>query len=207
MGKLFPFPSTLHFVCCNERFHQRAKSTFLATRQKHQSPHFQLQKEMLLQPSLLARNKRLANRDCLLWVNCSHSHPPCIFYVAMSASSKMLEALIPAFSTGKEGDVASSPSLVVKNRRSANRHLLARVNCSRSHPPCIFYVAMSASNNAPKASNPTFSVAKKGAVASSPSLAVKNKRSPNKHLFAVSKLFPFASPAHDELQLAFPTTS
>ena len=45
--------------------------------------------------------------------------------LAMSASSNALEASIAAFSVAKEGDVASSPSPVVKNKRSANRHLFA----------------------------------------------------------------------------------
>ena len=44
---------------------------------------------------------------------------------AMSASSDALEASIAALSAEKEGDVASSPSLVVKDKRSANRHLFA----------------------------------------------------------------------------------
>ena len=45
--------------------------------------------------------------------------------LAMSASSDALEASIATFLATKEGDVASSPSTVVKNKRSANRHLFA----------------------------------------------------------------------------------
>ena len=45
----------------------------------------------------------------------------------MGASSDELEASITAFSAGKEGDVASSPSPAVKNKRSANRYLVAIV--------------------------------------------------------------------------------
>ena len=54
-------------------------------------------------------------------------------------------------------------------------------------------LAMSASSNALEASIAVFSVAKEGDIASSPSPVVKNKRSANRHLFAVGKLLPFAS--------------
>ena len=43
------------------------------------------------------------------------SHPICIYLVAMSASSNVLEVSIASFSGEKEGDVASSPSLLVNN--------------------------------------------------------------------------------------------
>ena len=47
--------------------------------------------------------------------------------LAMIASSDALEASIAAFSAVKEGDVALSPSLAVKNKRSADRYLFAVV--------------------------------------------------------------------------------
>ena len=50
---------------------------------------------------------------------------PFICYVVMRASSDELEALITAFSGGKEGDVASSPSPLENNQRSASRSLFA----------------------------------------------------------------------------------
>ena len=43
----------------------------------------------------------------------------------MSASSNALEASIPAFAAGKEGDVLSSPSPLSNSKRSANRYLFA----------------------------------------------------------------------------------
>ena len=52
-------------------------------------------------------------------------HPPCIYLVALSASSDALEASIALFSASKEGNVASSPSPFVNNQRSANRVLFA----------------------------------------------------------------------------------
>ena len=52
---------------------------------------------------------------------------PLLYYVAMGASRDELEASIIAFSAGTEGDVASSPSLAVKNNKSANRYLFAAV--------------------------------------------------------------------------------
>ena len=53
------------------------------------------------------------------------SHPLCIYKVAISASSDELKAPIAAFSVIKEGDVASSPSPLANNQRSANRFLFA----------------------------------------------------------------------------------
>ena len=55
----------------------------------------------------------------------SRSYPHCMCYVAMSASSNALEASIPAFAAGKEGDVLSSPSPLSNSKRSANRYLFA----------------------------------------------------------------------------------
>ena len=46
--------------------------------------------------------------------------------VAISASSDELEASIASFSAVKEGDVTSSPSLLVNNQRSANRYFVCR---------------------------------------------------------------------------------
>ena len=55
---------------------------------------------------------------------------------------------------------------------------------------------MSASSNALEASIPTFSIGKESDVASSPSGAVKNKKSGDRHLFAVVKTPPFAFALH-----------
>ena len=74
-------------------------------------------------PSPLAKSKDQQTDICLPWVNRSRLHPHCICYVAMSASSNALEASIPEFSVVKDGDVASSPSPLVKSKRSANRYL------------------------------------------------------------------------------------
>ena len=73
---------------------------------------------------------------------------------------------------------------------------LPRVNRSRSHPHCMYHVAMSASSNALEASIPAFADAKEGDVASSPSPLLESKRSANRYLFAAGKPLPFASPLH-----------
>ena len=98
-----------------------------------------------------------------------------MYYVAMSASSNTLETSIPEFPVVKEGDVASSPSPLVKSKRSANRYLFAVGNHSHSHPHCIYFVAMSASSNALETSIPEFSALTEGDVTSSPSPLVKSK--------------------------------
>ena len=59
-------------------------------------------------------------------VKCCRSHAPFICYVVMRASNDELEAPITAFSGGKEGDVASSPSPLGNNQRSANRYFVCR---------------------------------------------------------------------------------
>ena len=97
-------------------------------RWKHQSPRLRDAKEgdVASSPSPLVESKRSANiGTCLPRVNHSCSHPHCMYYVAMSASSNSLEASMPAFANVKEGDVASSLSPLVESKRSANRYLFA----------------------------------------------------------------------------------
>ena len=93
----------------------------------------------------------------------------------MDASSDELEATMDPFTVAPEGDVAPSPSPLVKSKRSANRYLFAVGKPLRSHPTCIYFVPMSASSNALEASIPEFSAVKEGDVASSPSPFVKSK--------------------------------
>ena len=117
-----------------------------------------------------------------------------MYYVAMSASSNALETSIPKFSVVKEGDVASSPSPLLKSKDQQIGICLPWINRSRLHPHCICFVAMSASSNALEVSIPEFSAVKEGDVGLSPSPLVKSKRSANRYLFAVVKLLLFASP-------------
>ena len=76
-------------------------------------------------PLRLRKLKDRRTGICLPSVKRCHSHAPFICYVVMRASSDELEAPITAFSGGKEGDVASSPSPLENNQRSANRSLFA----------------------------------------------------------------------------------
>ena len=93
----------------------------------------------------------------------------------MSASSNALEASIPAFEAAKEGDVASSPS-PLSNKQKIGKQVfcLPWVKCSRSHPLCIYRVAISASSDELEASIAAFSATEEGDVASSPSPLVNN---------------------------------
>ena len=65
---------------------------------------------------------------------------------------------------------------------------------SRSHHPCICYVALNAYSDELEARIATFSAVKDGDVASSPSPLMSNQRSANSYSFAVGKVLPFASP-------------
>ena len=78
-------------------------------------------------------------------VKCCRSHPLRICYVAPNASRDELEAPITAFSGGKEGDVASSPSPLENNQRSANRSFFAVSKVLPFACPFICYVVMRAS--------------------------------------------------------------
>ena len=88
-------------------------------------------------PSPLLKNKDLQTSICLPWVNRSRSHPHCIYFVAMSASSNALETSIPEFSVVKDGDVASSPSPLIRNKDRQTGSCLPLWNCSYSHPPAF----------------------------------------------------------------------
>ena len=53
----------------------------------------------------------------------------------------------------EEGDVASSSSLIAKNKKIGKQAIgFPWVKCPRSHSPCIYYVAMSVSSDALEAS-------------------------------------------------------
>ena len=80
--------------------------------------------DVALLPSPLLKVKDRQTGICLLWVSRSCSHHQYICYSTMSSSSNALEASIPAFAVGKEGDV-SSPSPLSNNKRLANRYLFA----------------------------------------------------------------------------------
>ena len=96
----------------------------------------------------------------------------------------------------QDGGVARSPSGQENKDPTAIRRLIAVGKvASFAVPHAGNKLAMSASSDALEASIATFSAAKEGDVASSPSPVVKNKRSANRHLFAVGKLLPFASPS------------
>ena len=96
----------------------------------------------------------------------------------------------------KRATFPRSPLCSKKGKDRQTGSCLPWVNHSRSHPPCISHVAMSASSNALEASIHEFSAPKEGDVASSLSPFVKSKRSANRYLFAVGKPLPFASPLH-----------
>ena len=229
-----------------------------ATSWKHRSLRFQVEKRATL-PRRPLRLKTIKDQQtglCLPIVKCCHSHAPFICYVVMRASSNALEASVPVFAAVKEGDVVSSPSPLVKSKRSANRYLFAvgnphpfaspvhllccnerfhqragsinprvfsfkrgrrclvafsickhlkigkqafclpLVKCYRSHPLCIYRVAMSASSNEPETSIAAFSITKEGDVASSLYPLENNQRSANRSLLADSKVLPFACPLH-----------
>ena len=70
----------------------------------------------------------------------------------MRASSDELEAPITAFSGGKEGDVASSPSPLENNQRSANRSLFAVSKVLPFASPLLYKVETSASSDELEAS-------------------------------------------------------
>ena len=94
--------------------------------------------------------------------------------VAMSASSDELEASIALFATTKEGDVTSSPSLLVDNQRLANRFLLAVGKVLPFASLLLHGVAMRASSDELEASIASFSAAKECDVASPPSPLANN---------------------------------
>ena len=102
------------------------------------------------------------------------SHPICIYRVAKSASSDELEASIALFSATKEGDGASSPSLLVKIKDQQIGVLFAMGKVLPSQPLSIYRVAISASSDELEASIAAFSATKEGDVASSPSSLVNN---------------------------------
>ena len=96
----------------------------------------------------------------------------------------------------QDGSVSRLPSVEEnKDPRSIRRLLGIGKVASFTVPHAGNKLAMSASSNTLEASIVAFSAAKEGDVASSPSPVVKNKRSANRHLFAVGKLLPFASPS------------
>ena len=117
---------------------------------------------------------------------------PSIYKVAMSTFNDVLEASIGEQHVVKEGDIASSPCPLKRNKISVNRHLFAMGNCPPSHPLCVPCIAMSASNDVLEASIGAFTVAKDDGVASSPSLLVKSRRSANKYCL----LWVKCSPSH-----------
>ena len=142
------------------------------------------------------------------WVNRSRSLPHCIYFVVMSASSNALETSIPEFSAVKEGDVASSPSPLLKTKHRQTGICLPWINRSRSHPHCICFVAMSASSNALETINPRIFSCERGRRCLVSLSARKKQRSANRYLFAVVKLLLFASPpAFVELEWTLPATS
>ena len=109
-----------------------------ATRWKHQSQRFQLRERATLprRPLRLETIKDWQIGILFAVGKVLPSDPLYIYQVAMSASSDALEASITSFSATKEGDVASSPSSLVNNIRSANRYFV----CHReSAAACILY--------------------------------------------------------------------
>ena len=90
-------------------------------------------------PFPLLKSKDRQTSICLLGLNRSCSHPHCIYFVAMSASSNALETSIPEFSAVKGGDVASLHSPLIKSKRLANRYLFAVVKLLLfASPPHLF---------------------------------------------------------------------
>ena len=86
-----------------------------ATRWKPQLWGNVLQKRATLprRPLRLETFKDRQTDFCLPWVKCSHLHSLYVYQVAITASSDELEASIALFLAMKEGDVPSSPSLLV----------------------------------------------------------------------------------------------
>ena len=118
--KVLPSGSPLHIPSCNESFQLRAGSI------NRSALSCKRGRRCLVALSACEQIKDRQTGFCLPSVKCCRSHPLCICYVAPNASRDELEAPITAFSGGKEGDVASSPSPLGNNQRSANRYFVCR---------------------------------------------------------------------------------
>ena len=96
----------------------------------------------------------------------------------------------------QDGGVARSPSVQENKDPTAIKRLIAIGKvASFAVPNAGNKLAMIAFSDALEASIAAFLAAKEGDVTSSPSPVVKKKKSANRHLFAVGKLLPFASPS------------